>query len=154
MVTNPTQNIRRMRSDHAPNIPAFEHYQSTANKLPVHESGARRNMIFKAGSKYLGQKEFWIELYAAFDDPVFLRVVYQWFMARDVQPDTNFQLEMPKHLEGMKDMDERTVPLEIRWFIETYFSPETLAVNAEVKASDMLAQYNAFLGNQELKSTM
>ncbi len=153
MVTNPMQNIRRMRADHAPNVPAFEHYQSTANKLPVHESGARRNMIFKAGIKYQGQKEFWVELYAALNDPVFQRVVYQWFMARDVKPDTNFQLEMPKHLDGMKDMDERTVPLEVRWFIETYFSRETLAINVELKAADMLAQYNVFLARQEMKAT-
>jgi hypothetical protein len=87
------------------------------------------------------------------NDPVFLRVVYQWFMTRDVKQDTNFQLEMPKHLDGMKDMDERTVPLEVRWFIETYFNPETLAITVELKASDMLTQYNQFLGRQELRAT-
>ena len=152
MVTNPTQNIRRMRTDHATNVPAFEHYQGSGNHPPAHKTGARRNCTFKAGSKYLGKSKFFQRLYDALDDPYFQRVLYQWFTERAVEVGTNFQDTFPKDLQAMKDLDELRSPLEAQFFITRYFSSSEQLVNDKVQASVLLGQYNTFLTNKGLQT--
>ena len=151
-MTNPTQNIRKMRTDHATNVPAFEHYQGSGNIRPAHKTGARRNCPFGAGSKYMGKSKFFKRLYDALDDPYFQRVLYQWFTERPVDVGTNFQDTFPKDVQAMKDLDELRSPLEAQFLVAKYFSSSEQLVNDKVQASVLLGQYNAFLASKGMQT--
>ena len=153
MITNKKQSIRRMHSNHETNVPAYEHYMGSGNSPPPHKAGDRRSCPFKAAHKYLGKPKFWARLYAGLDNPVFQRVLYQWYMARPINQDTNFQDTFPKHLAGVKDLNARSAPLLVKWLIESFLSKEPTERTTDIKAADLLASYNAYLSKLECKPT-
>ena len=153
MITAPTQIIRDMRVSHVPDVPAFEMWQSSCNRIPVYEAGGRRNQIFRSGAKYLGNKDFWDKFNLVWlKDPEYLSMMYQWFTAIEVSEDENFQLTKPTHLSSMLAMDALSAPIEMDWLIADFFEgKEEVPRSVEFQATALTARYNAFREPKGLK---
>jgi hypothetical protein len=148
MITDPVMVVREMHKNHRANVPAYEHYQSTSNKPPVHQTGDRRNVIYKSGEKYKGTVLF-ARLYEWFKDTTFIRAMYQWFINRQVQADWNMQDRRPVNLDSMRDMDVRQAPLEIDFFIEAFINQPVVEgrhLDARIRTATALAEeYTKFV---------
>jgi hypothetical protein len=131
--TSPTANLHQKGKTLRPAVPSFTNYCMTSNKFLTMASGDRRSFMCRTTTRYMGDKPHFDELYAAFQDKEFLRVMYDLLMQRDIAG-KNLQLTRPPS-DTMLDMEIAAAPLEIKFLIAYIFrsdrEPPSLPIGME-----------------------
>ena len=120
--TSSTINIHRKCKDLQMNVPSFANYWLSSNHFLTMASGDRRSFVFRTTTRFMGNKDHFEELYAAMEDPEFLRVMYDFFMSRNV---TGMNLQLTRPLSAtMTEMEIAAAPLEIKFLVQYLFRAE------------------------------